>query len=36
MLNKYLKSEWDNRSKEEKQEFISKYIESVTLEKKQN
>ena len=36
MLNKYLKSEWDNRSKEEKQEFISKYIESVTLEKENN
>ena len=36
MLNKYLKSEWDNRSKEEKQQFIFKHIESVTLEKENN
>ncbi len=30
-LNKILKQEWNKKSKEEKQEFISKFIESMTL-----
>ena len=30
-LNETLKQEWDKKSKEEKQEFISKFIESITL-----
>ena len=30
-LNEILKQEWDKKSKEEKQEFISKFIESMTL-----
>ncbi len=30
-LNETLKQEWDKKSKEEKQEFISKFIESMTL-----
>lgn len=30
-LNKTLKQEWNKKSKEEKQEFISKFIESMTL-----
>ena len=30
-LNDILKQEWNNKSKEEKQEFISKFIESMTL-----
>ena len=30
-LNNILKQEWDKKSKEEKQEFISKFIESMTL-----
>lgn len=28
-----LMSEWKNKSKEEKQEFISKFLESITVEK---
>ena len=30
-LNETLKQEWNKKSKEEKQEFISKFIESITL-----
>ena len=30
-LNETLKQEWDKKTKEEKQEFISKFIESITL-----
>ena len=30
-LNEILKQEWDKKSKEEKQEFISKFIETITL-----
>lgn len=30
-LNDILKQEWDKKSKEEKQEFISKFIESITV-----
>ena len=30
-LNETLKQEWNKKSKEEKQEFISKFIESMTL-----
>ena len=30
-LNEILKQEWNKKSKEEKQEFISKFIESMTL-----
>ena len=30
-LNDILKQEWNKKSKEEKQEFISKFIESMTL-----
>ena len=30
-LNNILKQEWDKKSKIEKQEFISKFIESITL-----
>lgn len=30
-LNETLKQEWDKKSKEKKQEFISKFIESMTL-----
>ena len=30
-LNDILKQEWNNKSKVEKQEFISKFIESMTL-----
>lgn len=30
-LNEILKQEWNKKSKEEKQEFISKFIESITL-----
>ena len=30
-LNNILKQEWNKKSKEEKQEFISKFIESITL-----
>lgn len=26
-------AEWNNKTKEEKQEFISKFIESITIEK---
>ena len=29
----YLMAEWNNKSKEEKQEFISKFLESITIEK---
>jgi len=32
-LKDMLMAEWNNKSKEEKQEFISKFIENVTLEK---
>ena len=35
-LNETLKQEWDKKSKEEKQEFISKFIESMTLLKNKN
>ena len=35
-LNDILKQEWNNKSKEEKQEFISKFIESMTLLKGKN
>ena len=30
-LNETIKAEWNKKSKEEKQEFISKFIESMTL-----
>lgn len=30
-LNEILKQEWNKKTKEEKQEFISKFIESMTL-----
>ena len=30
-LNEVIKNEWHKKSKEEKQEFISKFIESMTL-----
>ena len=30
-LNEILEQEWDRKTKEEKQEFISKFIESITL-----
>ena len=30
-LNKTIKAEWNKKSKEEKQEFISKFIESMIL-----
>ena len=29
-----LMSEWKNKNKEEKQEFISKFLESITVEKR--
>lgn len=32
----YLREEWEKKSKEEKQEFISKFIESMTLSKDKN
>ena len=32
-LNETLKQKWDKKSKEEKQEFISKFTESMTLRK---
>ena len=35
-LTETLKQEWNKKSKEEKQEFISKFIESMTLLKKKN
>ena len=35
-LDKVLKAEWNKKSKEEKQEFISKFIESMTLLKDEN
>ena len=35
-LNDILKQEWNKKSKEEKQEFISKFIESMTLLKDKN
>ncbi len=35
-LNETLKQEWDKKTKEEKQEFISKFIESMTLLKNKN
>ena len=35
-LNETLKQEWNRKSKEEKQEFISKFIESMTLLKNKN
>ena len=35
-LNDILKQEWNRKSKEEKQEFISKFIESMTLLKDKN
>ena len=35
-LNEIIKEEWDKKSKEEKQEFISKFIESVILIKDKN
>ncbi len=35
-LDKVLKDEWNKKSKEEKQEFISKFIESMTLLKDEN
>ena len=35
-LNKTIKEEWNKKSKEEKQEFISKFIDSVTLIKDEN
>ena len=35
-LDKVLRAEWNKKSKEEKQEFISKFIESMTLLKDEN
>lgn len=35
-LTETIKEEWNKKSKEEKQEFISKFIESVTLVKDEN
>lgn len=35
-LNETIKEEWNRKSKEEKQEFISKFIESVVLIKDEN
>ena len=35
-LNEIIKEEWNKKSKEEKQEFISKFIESVILIKDKN
>ena len=35
-LNEVIKEEWNKKSKEEKQEFISKFIESVVLIKDKN
>lgn len=35
-LNKTIKAEWNKKSKEEKQEFISKFIESMKLIKNEN
>ena len=35
-LNEIIKQEWNKKSKEEKQEFISKFIESVVLIKDKN
>ena len=35
-LNKTLKDNWESKTKEEKQEFISKFIESVVLIKDKN
>ena len=35
-LNDILKQEWNKKSKEEKQEFISKFVESMTLLKDKN
>ena len=35
-LNEIIKEEWNKKSKEEKQEFISKFIESVVLKKDKN
>ena len=35
-LNETIKGEWNKKSKEEKQEFISKFIESVVLIKDEN
>ena len=35
-LNEILKQEWNKKSKEEKQEFIFKFIESMTLLKNKN
>lgn len=34
--NKFILSEWDLKSKEEKQEFISRYVESITFKKNKN
>ena len=34
--NKFFLNEWDLKTKEEKQEFISKYIESLTFKKDKN
>ena len=35
-LNETIKAEWHKKSKEEKQEFISKFLESITLLKDEN
>ena len=35
-LNETIKTEWNKKSKEEKQEFISKFIESMKLIKNKN
>ena len=35
-LNEIIKAEWNKKSKEEKQEFISRFIESIKLIKKKN
>ena len=35
-LNETIKAEWNKKSKEEKQEFISKFIESMKLNKNKN
>lgn len=35
-LNERIKAEWKKKSKEEKQEFISKFIESMKLIKNKN
>ena len=35
-LNETIKAEWNKKTKEEKQEFISKFIESMKLIKNEN